>query len=205
MVLQLTMSLTARALFTYLFGEKRILFSFCLSKSNHLIPTQISPPQSKMSHLLLLLLLLLLLILTAHLIIHIVALLIKSIQLLSALIKLALTIIVLSILIKRLFFFFFFFFQTWIVVADDDIRDPTPEENALVAQDAVNIVRAAFTALARTDPEVTTRTSYSFAVVDGEVVHRDSSTTTGDDGMQDVGGEGECECECEEVGFYGGE
>ena len=64
-------------------------------------------------------------------------------------------------------------------------------------------MRAAFTALARTDPEATTRASFSFAVVDGEVVYRDFSTTTGDDGMQDVDGEGECACE--EVGLYGGE
>ena len=69
----------------------------------------------------------------------------------------------------------------------------------------MNIVRAAFTDLARTDTEATTSASWSFAVEDGKVVYRDSSTPTVDDGMQAVADEGECECECEEVGLYGGE
>ena len=67
----------------------------------------------------------------------------------------------------------------------------------------MNIVQAAFTAMARTDAGETTPASYSFAVVNGEAVYRGSWTTTcGDDAMQDGGGEGECECK--EVDFYCG-
>lgn len=120
-----------------------------------------------MSHLLLqLVLLLLLLVLTTPLIIHIITHLINSIQILTALIKLSLTTILLSILTKRLFFFL----RPWIIVADDDIRNPTPEQTAFIAQDAVNIVQAAFAALSRKDPKARTRGSCSFGVVDGEVV-----------------------------------